>query len=252
MDTSLPLSRISDLLLDCGSFRDSKVFAKRVLDLINDLIPYDQGRLYFLDDNGVVYDDYVLGVDRQVVNEYHEYYSQVDNGAYSVSRRARSFHFHYPRTEECVYCWDDYGKDHKFFQEYVRPYKIMHSFGLGLRDTQNVLKCMFSLDRVCDIKYSMREIAIMELIRAHLDNLFQNLYVAAPSHAVGSRIVEDSLLTPREIEIAGWLVKGVLPMHIGKKLCISDTTVKKHLSNMHAKLNVSTRQELVVKLFNLG
>ena len=60
----------------------------------------------------------------------------------------------------------------------------------------------------------------------------------------------NGALTTREAEIAAFLVKGVTPPNISRELCISITTVNKHIANMHAKLNVSTRQELIVKLLN--
>jgi hypothetical protein len=174
MSVSLPWNKINDFLLDCGRFREPKEFSKAVMNRISALIPFDQARLYFLNDNGDMYDEYLLGVDKQTAREYHEHYSRVDNGAYSIARKAREFQNHYPSVEDCIYDWNKYGPGEEFFKEYVRPHQIRHSFGLGLRDLHNTLKCMFSLERVRDIKYSEVEIAIMSQIRAHLDNLYQN------------------------------------------------------------------------------
>jgi DNA-binding CsgD family transcriptional regulator len=220
------------------------------MNRISALIPFDQARLYFLNDNGDVYDEYLLGIDKQTAWEYHEHYSRVDNGAYSVAKKAREFQNHYPSVEDCIYDWSKYGPEEEFFKEYVRPNQIRHSFGLGLRDLHNTLKCMFSLERVRDIKYSEAEIAIMSQIRAHLDNLYQNFYVPVPggNDTMKNKIMEDSRLTSREAEIAELLTRGVTPVHISEKLYISTTTVKKHIANIHGKLNVSTRQELIVKL----
>ena len=63
MSFSLPWNRINDFLLDCGRVRDPKEFAKTVMDRISALIPFDQARLYFLNDNGDIYDEYLIGVD---------------------------------------------------------------------------------------------------------------------------------------------------------------------------------------------
>ena len=252
MNISLPWNNINDFLLDCGSIRDPIEFSKRVINQINTLIPYDQARLYFINDNGTVYDEYLLGVSKHVVSEYHNYYSRVDNGLYSITKRVQNFRNHYPKVEDSIYDWSRYGCHEKFFQEYVRPYQIRHSFGLGLRDANNTLKCIFSLDRVCDVKYSVSEVEIMRLIRSHLDNLYQNLYVMPPNSNgnMNNKIMIDSPLTSRESEIAELLKRGVTPIHISEKLCISNTTVHKHITNIHAKLNVSTRQELIVKLLS--
>jgi DNA-binding CsgD family transcriptional regulator len=243
-------NKINDFLLDCGSYRNAKEFSRRVLDRIGALIPFDQGRLYFLDDNGIVCDEYLVGVDRQISREYHEYYSKVDNGEYSTEKRAEKFHCWYPAVEDCVINWDNCGKTGAF-GEYVRFYGIRRCFGLGLRDLHGRLKCLFSLDRVRDIDYSEEEVAIMSQIRPHLDNLHQNLYAPVPGSRgnMNGTSLENLPLTARETEIAALLKQGVTPPNISERLFISRTTVKKHLANIHAKLNVSTRQELMAKLF---
>ena len=251
MTGSLPLNAMNDFVLDCGRHRDPEAFSKRILDKIDGLIPFDQARLYYLNDNGSVQDEYLLGVDRQVVQDYHEYYSLMDGGNYAIAKRARNFRRAVPKVEDCVYSWNKYGQQEDFFQEYVKPHQIRHSFGMFLRDTHNTMKCLFSLDRVRDIPYSETEIAIMASIHPHLDNLYQNFYVTPPAGVyVGSKINPDLPLTSRELEIAQLLAQGVTPVHISEKLCLSATTVKKHIQNMHSKLHVSTRQELIVKLLN--
>jgi DNA-binding CsgD family transcriptional regulator len=252
----LPLSlrnRINDFLLDCGSYRDAKGFSRRILDRIGALIPFDQGRLYFLDDNGSVCDEYLLGIDRQVVEEYHEYYSKVDDSVYSTEKRAQTFHRFYPDVKDCIMDWSVRPKT-GVFGEYIRLHGIRRCFGLGLRDLQNNLKCMFTLDRVRDIDYSEDEVAAMAQIRPYLDNFYQNFYVPVPDNHdnMNGSFLEDLSLTVREIEIAELLKQGVTPANISERLCVSSTTVKKHLANIHAKLNVSTRQELIVKLFKMG
>lgn len=52
-------------------------------------------------------------------------------------------------------------------------------------------------------------------------------------------------LTPREAEIAELLLKGISNHEIGEKLCISETTVKKHVSNIFKKLNIKRREQLL-------
>ena len=250
MSVSLPWNKINDFLLDCGCVRDHKEFAKTVMNRIDALIPFDHARLYFLDDNGKMFDEYIIGLNKQVAREYHDYYSFMDNGKYSVAKTAYEFKNSYPSVENSIRDYSKYDPDDVFFKEYIQPNQIRHSFGLGLRDLQNNLRCMFSLERVRDIQYSETEKAIMSQTRMHLDNLYQNFYVPIPgiNDTVKNKIMDDSRLTSREAEIAKLLTQGVTPMHISEKLFISSTTVKKHLANIHTKLNVSTRQELLVKL----
>jgi len=53
------------------------------------------------------------------------------------------------------------------------------------------------------------------------------------------------LLTPREQEVLGLLAHGHTNGEIGRKLSISERTVETHRTNILAKLDVTTRAELV-------
>lgn len=54
---------------------------------------------------------------------------------------------------------------------------------------------------------------------------------------------QETGLTPRELEVLGELGKGMSKILISENLQISKFTVKKHMSNIFAKLNVSGRTE---------
>jgi two-component system nitrate/nitrite response regulator NarL len=57
---------------------------------------------------------------------------------------------------------------------------------------------------------------------------------------------EKALLSDRELEIVQHVAQGFQNKEIGKKLCISENTVKNHLHNIFDKLGVSDRLELVL------
>jgi DNA-binding CsgD family transcriptional regulator len=59
-------------------------------------------------------------------------------------------------------------------------------------------------------------------------------------------------LTPREREILSYSAEGKSIPAIGAIVSISEATVKFHLKNIYAKLDVSTRQTAVVKAIRLG
>lgn len=65
-------------------------------------------------------------------------------------------------------------------------------------------------------------------------------------------ILEEGLtgfnLTKREIEVVELVVKGFSNPQIGRHLYIAENTVKRHLSNIFAKLNVKNRYELLALL----
>jgi len=59
-------------------------------------------------------------------------------------------------------------------------------------------------------------------------------------------------ITPREREILGLLAQGLSNVAIGKRLYISDTTVKFHVTNLMHKLGARRRAEAVYAASKLG
>lgn len=59
-------------------------------------------------------------------------------------------------------------------------------------------------------------------------------------------------LTPRELEILQFLAQGMNNREIAEALYISDRTVQTHLTNIFAKMQVSSRLEAVLKGIRLG
>lgn len=249
--SEVPWKKMDAFLLTCGSIRDPKEFCVYLIEGISALIPYDQARIYFVNDNGVVYDEFLIGVDRRWPRAYYEYYSKLDGGRYSLTRGQAGGSFS-TKTKAIVHDWTNRKCD-EFLSEYIKPQGIRYTFGFGLYDLSGSMKCTCILDRISLAKYSKKDICIMEHILGHLNNLYKNFYVDVPDEGCGeNNIKSQSPLTARETEVLGLLSKGVSPANIGKKLFISQTTVYKHISHIHTKLNVSNRQELLVKTLTLG
>lgn len=60
------------------------------------------------------------------------------------------------------------------------------------------------------------------------------------------------LITPREKQIAQLVAQGLSNAEIGKNLWITEHSVKQALKRMFRKLNVSSRTEMVTRLFQLN
>ena len=247
---SIPWPEIYDFVLECGHIRDPKDFSLHIINKIGALVPFDQARLYFVNDNGTVYDEFLVGIDKKWVREYHEYYSQLENGRYSIFGKAmKNGHYSYvQRADARVREWQNCEPD-EFVTNYVKQLGLKYSFGFNLHDVHNSVKSIFVLDRITDIKYSKDELDVVALALNQLENLHRNLFVQPPkeNNAI-SQLKEDVPLTAREAEIAELLKSGVSPNNISQKLCISQTTVYKHIAHIHEKLHISNRQELMVKL----
>ncbi|WP_258359804.1 response regulator transcription factor [Moorella sulfitireducens (nom. illeg.)] len=254
-DNELPWHDIHNFLLNCGNVRDPKNFSTQVIKEIKFLVPYDQARVYYINDNGAVYDEYLVKVDKKWPRLYYEYYSKVENGRYSLFHNltGRGFHF-VSRMENCVYDWTKHQRD-EFLVDYIRPQGIRFSLGFGLFDTYNTLKCTCIIDRSRFDKFTVRELNILNVVWPHLNNLYKNLYVNAADYSRRDLEVNNKslqALTPKEKEIVNMLCSGVTPANISKKMHVSLFTVYKHISHIYEKLNVTSRQELLVKMYSEG
>ncbi len=58
--------------------------------------------------------------------------------------------------------------------------------------------------------------------------------------------VQNSRLTKREIEVLKLITEGMLNKEIAHRLCISEKTVKNHVSNIFKKIEVSDRTQAAV------
>jgi DNA-binding CsgD family transcriptional regulator len=248
--SDLPWMKINDFILETGNIREPKTFSVRAVQALNALIPYDQARIYYVNDNGKIYDEALFGVDKEWSRIYLEYYSRNKDCGYSISPRLvpSSPLISVRGAGGKIHRWVDEPKS-EFILDYIRPLGLRHSTGFCLHDAGNSIKCVCSLDRIRDIEYTERETTLLRIVLAHLDNLHRNMFVfqERPPHCVDER----PGLTKREQEIADLIRKGITPANIGRKLYLSLATVYRHIANLHLKLKVSNRQELILKLMDI-
>ena len=251
----LPWLQMNDFLIEVGSVRDPKALCVQIVQDIYTLIPYDQARVYFIDGTGKVYDEVLIGVEKRWSEVYLEYYSKYENGRYAIPNRSLSIptigsdrRQTLPKLEGGVYDWTKYPSSNKFIAEYIQPQGLKYSAGFGLHSADNITKSVYVLDRTSSSGYSTKEIDILKRLQPNLDNLHKNLFVCTPQPLAIQNPELIHILTNRELEIAEYLCKGLTPLRISKMLSLSQATVYRHIANIHTKLNVSTRQELILKL----
>ncbi|MFK0006496.1 response regulator [Paenarthrobacter sp. NPDC090520] len=91
--------------------------------------------------------------------------------------------------------------------------------------------------------YLLKDAAPEEIFAAVRGAVQGKSVMSAP---VASRLFQqlrnpDEVLTPREAELLSLLTQGLSNRDLGKRLFISEATVKTHLAHIYAKLGVETR-----------
>jgi DNA-binding CsgD family transcriptional regulator len=59
-------------------------------------------------------------------------------------------------------------------------------------------------------------------------------------------------LSPRELEVAIWIAKGLTSKEVGKKLFIERGTVDTHVGHIYNKLSIDSRPQLAIWLMERG
>jgi|TARA_B100001964_G_scaffold169059_1_gene185823 DNA-binding NarL/FixJ family response regulator len=65
-------------------------------------------------------------------------------------------------------------------------------------------------------------------------------------------MVWRKVLSDREIEVSGLVSNGFTNKQIGKKLNISEATVKTHIRNIYSKTGIHDRANLAIRILNSG
>jgi DNA-binding NarL/FixJ family response regulator len=75
--------------------------------------------------------------------------------------------------------------------------------------------------------------------------------LSPPTRAPGVQAA-GAVLSQRELEVLRWLVAGASNREIGRRLYITESTVKRHVYNIFGKLSVRNRTQAAIKATQLG
>lgn len=240
----LPWMKIHEFLLMTGEIRDPKELCLHIAKNIDRLIPYDQARIFFFNNNGNIFDTvlYGYGADRNWIEAYFQHYSKLEGGRYSLVQNEV-----HPKIFYNYFDWSNEERS-EFIVDYISPQGLQYSLVTIFHDESNLTKAVCTLDRTTQNNFTEKELAIIEVLQAHLDNLHKNLYVDVENKTQDIGSIESglNLLTHREKEIVKLICFGLTSANISNKLCISKSTVYRHIANIYEKLHISNRQELML------
>jgi DNA-binding CsgD family transcriptional regulator len=130
----------------------------------------------------------------------------------------------------------------ELYWEVGRPLGCEYELTIWLREGDAVFGS-FSFDRFSG-DFSDRDVHLLETLGPHLLLLSRRASVRWPEAA--------ALLTAREREILAWIARGKQNREIAERLYIAPGTVRKHLDNIYAKLDVPNRTAAVTRAYGLS
>jgi DNA-binding CsgD family transcriptional regulator len=137
--------------------------------------------------------------------------------------------------------------------EAAAPYGYRTGISVALRLPGNQ-QFLIGLDRERALPRGNQKItrllADLQMLAMHCQDAAQRFLIreAPPLPAADSA----PLLSQRELEVLRWTMAGKTAWETGSLLCISEPTVKYHLRNTFAKLNVTSKHMAVLKAISLG
>jgi len=119
-------------------------------------------------------------------------------------------------------------------------------------DDRDLVRAMRLGARGVVAKESAIDLLLKSIHRVHAGEIWLDSHMTAgvinafSASSKSSARSEKSILSDREMEIVQFIAQGFQNKEIGKKLFISENTVKNHLHNIFDKLGVSDRLELAL------
>jgi DNA-binding CsgD family transcriptional regulator len=129
----------------------------------------------------------------------------------------------------------------RVYAEWFAPAGVVAELEVGLAKSRTHTR-NFVLDRMHG-DFSDRDVAVLQLVAPHLARIREMTQLRSALEVTGPGRLE--LLTSREGEVLELVAAGLTNAAIAERLWISPGTVKKHLDNVYAKLDVSNRAAAV-------
>ncbi len=235
--------RINDFLLLVGHEREPRNLFRRFIREIIHLVPFDISVIHFLNSKMAIYESEALGVPTKKVDDYREYYSQID----CLKQKTL------PDTRVLSANWRFY-QNTEYVTDFLYPLGIKHSAVIIIHDWRGRPRAAVSLNREGNKEFGKQDLAILSIIQSHIENLYANLTINTSLTGENLHdcewLIKHRGLTGREAEVAVLLCRRLKIAEIGVILDISPRTVQKHIENIYAKLKVLNRDEFLNKLLH--
>ena len=144
-------------------------------------------------------------------------------------------------------------KSTEFFKKFLKPEGIPYGCGILLIRNQRVLGILNLFRNNENGDFTDKEMFILDVLKNHLENMVHNTVYHSRQGMAAKQYLEQAAenydLTPRELEILELIGEGLSNQEICDKLVISTSTVKKHIYNLFQKTNVSSRTQLLNRIY---
>ncbi|MBZ9689833.1 helix-turn-helix transcriptional regulator [Clostridium estertheticum] len=144
---------------------------------------------------------------------------------------------------------DSLRENSKLMKKWLTPFNMFFSMGMTVAQNNYPYGNIYLFRSQSEGDFKDKDIKIFNVINEHLSIRlvyeFPNGYTNVYTSQVSCPLSPKYRLTSKEREIIAYINEGFLRSTFAERLCISENTLKKHLSNIYNKMNINTFEELV-------
>ena len=245
--TTIPnkvLEKVYNILLVSGAANSPRQTMIDLASQVKQELFADAAQVFFYDANGVHTECYSVSFNSWYSSLYREHYAFAVTGRYNVFDLKRM-----PvNTIIDIIKWDE-EEPTVFLREYITPLGFKISYSFKVFDMWGNVRCIVTLNWKKESTVTSEYSMLLKLLLPQLNNLYKNFFhQSSPEGKLLDGSPNYMSLTSREVQITTLISEGVSTANIAARLHIALSTVNKHLDNIYKKLNVSSRQELLLRL----
>lgn len=244
---------INRLILEIYRIRTIDEFSKRVLEICRGLVPYDKGYFLIYDSEKNSEINFKLcastDMEHKVFDDYLSEYYEKDYLHNYISLFSEATVY---RDTDIMN--NELRKKTTFYREFLAPNNIPYGAGCILwhDDKVNGILNFFRGEELGD--FTKSDLAILNIINMHLCEKIYQLYFHKKEEldqrrkACFDNFISEEHLSDRERDVARKVYEGLSNEEIANDLCISLSTVKKHVYHIFEKCSVESRTQFREKV----
>lgn len=237
---------INDIVRDIHGSKDLNELGSRVLHLLRKLIPFSSAVFTVLDPENPLHVDPVKSVcvdaSLDSLRSYNEYVSMdFTNPAFSYPKSS-SF------RDSDIITEAEKGNT-GFYNKWMKTQGLEYSGGIVVKTPKGNMASATIYRSRFNGPFTEREMMILDMLIGHTEDIAAKFLDQENLEEAFSMDYDRDLrygsLSNREKEIFHCLMKRYSNEEISDELCISISTVKKHIHSIFTKFNVNSRRQLV-------
>ena len=239
---------INEILLQIHGNDDIDSMRKELFDMLQYLVRFDYGAFFLCKEDGVT-NPIGYNISKE---ELETDTSQMEEINPLKTLRSLMMDPKHPAIRVSEYMFADKLEDTEYSNLIWMPKRIRYSIlvGIGHKGRELGSINLYRTEEKND--FSDKDLEIVNILKAHLNI---RLYRENTPYRINPD--ESSLkaiygLTDRETEIVELWSRGLTDNEISERLAISKNTLKKHISNVFSKLEISSRVELLKIISSSG